>query len=249
LTAHVVDSLAFFGPSLFGGGQGRPELEQLMSDLNVDRCVAIAARPPEYDLSPANEAVAALTSSSGGRIVGLVRVDPNRSDAAGNVRYGLDELNLRGLFLHPGEEHFRITDGRVIAAVEECASRGCPVVVASAYPWLSEALQVADLARRFPGIPFVMTNGGQFNISGMGQLDALLALDMCPNLMIQTTGVYRQDFLERVASNLGADRIMFGGGSPVFDARYEILRVRLANLDAGSREAILGGTASRVFGL
>ena len=74
-------------------------------------------------------------------------------------------------------------------------------------------------------------------------------LEMYPNLVIQTTGVYRQDFLERVAFALGPDRIMFGGGSPVFDASYEILRVRLANLDAGGREAILGGTASRVFGL
>jgi uncharacterized protein len=247
--AQAVDALAFVGPSLFGRGQDGPELGRLMAALNVEVCVAIAARPPEYDLTPANDAVAALASSSNGRIIGLVRVDPNRSDAARNVRRGLDELGLRGLFLHPAEEHFRITDSRVMAAVEPCAERGRPVVVASAYPWLSEALQVADLARRFPGITFVMTNGGQFNISGMGQQDVSLALQMNPNLLIQTTGVYRQDFLERVASELGPDRVMFGGGSPVFDARYEILRVRLANLDAGSREAILGGTASRVFGL
>ena len=247
--ARAVDALAFVGSSLFGPGQDGPQLERLMAALNVDVCVAIAARPPDYDLTPANKAVAAMASSSEGRIIGLVRVDPNRSDAALHVRRGLDDLGLRGLFLHPGEEHFRITDPRVIAAVEPCAQLGRPVVVASAYPWLSEALQVADLARRFPDITFVMTNGGQFNISGMGQQDVSLALAMCPNLVIQTTGVYRQDFLERVALGLGPGRIMFGGGSPIFDASYEILRVRLANLDAGGREAILGGTASRVFGL
>src|SRR5207247_7623962 len=109
LMVRAVDALAFLGPSLFGRGQDGPELERLMSALDVDVCVAIAARPPDYDLTPANEAVAALASSSEGRIIGLVRVDPNRSDAAVNVQRGLDELVVRGLLLLPGAAYFRIS--------------------------------------------------------------------------------------------------------------------------------------------
>ena len=60
----------------------------------------------------------------------------------------LDELGLRGLFLHPWQETFPIADHRVDAVVEIVRRRGLPVIVAAGYPFLSEALQVGALARR-----------------------------------------------------------------------------------------------------
>jgi len=94
-----------------------------------------------------------------------------------------------------------------------------------------------------------MTHGGQINISGLGQADALEVLRRYANVCIETSGVYRQDFLEDLAGNFGPERVLFGSTSPRMDIRLEIERVRWANLPDEAKEQILAGNASRVFKL
>ena len=245
----VIDGLAFVGPCVFGGGQDEDTVLERMRRTGLDVTIIAPARPPEYQLAPANERVARAQSVSEGALVGLARADPNQTDAAHEVARALDVLGLQGLFLHPAEEHFGIAGSRVWPLLEVCAERGKPVVIAAGYPLRSEALQIADLARRFPTVAVVMTNGGQFNISGLGQFDAELALASCPNLSIQTTGVYRQDFIERAINRFGAARVMFAGGSPGFDPAYEILRAQRAQVSEKDIAMVLGGTAARIFGI
>jgi uncharacterized protein len=114
---------------------------------------------------------------------------------------------------------------------------------------VSEAAQVGDLARRFPSVPIVMTHGGQINISGLGQADAMEVLRRHANVSIETSGVYRQDFLEDVARDVGPERVMFGSNSPLMDMRLEIERVRWADLPEQARALILAGNARRLFRL
>jgi predicted TIM-barrel fold metal-dependent hydrolase len=244
----TVDALALVGPSLFGRSQTPEDLVAAMDAATIDVTVVAAARPPDYHLGPANDAVAAASRGHGDRLAGLVRVDPNRPDAAAEARRGLDQ-GLRGVFLHPREEVFRVNDERVDPVLEVCAEHGVPVVVAAGFPWVSEALQVAELAARHPGVPIVMTNGGQLNISGLGQVDAFTALRTCPNVLVATNGVYRQDFIENVIGQFGADRVVFASAAPLFDPSYEVLRVRLAAVGEPDRAAVAGGTAAGLFGL
>ena len=89
-----------------------------------------------------------------------------------------------------------------------------PVLIAAGYPWLSEGLQIGELAARFPDVTFIASNGGQINVSGLGQSDSELALERCPNLYVQTAGVYREDFLENVVARFGAERLLFASGFP-----------------------------------
>jgi len=121
-------------------------------------------------------------------------------------------------------------------------------VVATGYPWVSEGLQVGELARRHPWTTFVATNGAQINISGLGQQDATIALAECPNLLVQTSGVYREDFLEGVVERFGAGRLLYASAFPRFDPRLELLRVRWApNLGDEAKAAVLGGNAAALF--
>ena len=71
----------------------------------------------------------------------------------------------------------------------------------------------------------------------------------CPNLSLQTAGVYREDFIEGVAATFGADRVLFASAFPWLEPRLEVLRVRWApSLDDASRAAILGANAARLIG-
>jgi len=180
--------------------------------------------------------------------VGLVRVDPLLGEEAqAEAERGLAELGLAGIFLHPWEETFGIADARVDPVVEVARAHQAPVLVAAGYPWLSEGLQVGELASRFPDVAFVATNGLQINISGLGQTDAELALADNDNLALQTSGVYREDFLEGVVRRFGANRLLFASAYPRFEPELEVKRAQWAAFSADERDAILHGNATRLF--
>jgi predicted TIM-barrel fold metal-dependent hydrolase len=240
----IVDSLVFLGESLFGHTVSADDLLAWMDELEVDVAVVAPLRPREYHLGPANDAVAEAVRAHPRRLVGLGRVDPNQGDAAAvEAERCLGELGCVGLFLHPWEETYRADDPAVANVVPD----GAPVIVASGYPWLSEGLQVGELARARAGRPVVATNGGQINISGLGQTDVELALAASENLLVQTSGVYREDFLEGVVARFGAGRLLYASAYPWFDPRLELLRVRWAHFDDEAMAAILGGNAQRVL--
>jgi predicted TIM-barrel fold metal-dependent hydrolase len=180
----------------------------------------------------------------------MARVDPHQGDRAlRELERAITELGLRGLFLHPWEEIFRTNAPDIDGLMQVCAAQDVPVIVASGYPWVSEAAQVGDLARRHPDVTIVMTHGGQINISGLGQFDAFEALRRNPNLCIETSGVYRQDFILDVVRELGPERVLFGSNSPRMDTRLEVARVKRADVDEPARQLMLDGNARRVFRL
>jgi uncharacterized protein len=220
----TVDSLTFAGEGLIAA----------LDEAGIERAIVCAGRARGHGYDVENERVAALVAEHPDRLVAFARIDPLAP---------VSTRGAKGLFLHPWEDAFRVTDPAVDAVLD-----GRPVIVATGYPFVSEALQVAELARRHPETTFVATNGGQINISGLGQEDAFLALEACPNLHVQTSGVYREDFLEGVVERFGAERLVYASAWPQFDPRLELLRVRWApNLGEDARAAILRGNATRLL--
>lgn len=246
----IVDSLAFCGPCLFGWEAPADQVVGALDASEADRGVVVAPKPPEYHLEPANDAIADAVRRHADRLAGLVRVDPWRPAAAAEVERGLGDLGLSGLFLHPWEERFRVNMPAVDALVEVARRHAAPVVIATGFPWLSEALQVGDLASRFPDVPFVMTTGGQINISGLGQEDAQLAAKANANISLQTAGVYREDFIEGIVAAIGAQRVLYASGYPQFEPRLERRRVQWAPaLSDDDKARIMGANAGALFGL
>jgi len=244
----IVDALMLLGENRFGPALAVPDALARCHDLGIDTVVAAPARPLDYHLEPANERLAAAARDSGGRLAALGRVDPlNGRRAEAEARRCLDELGCAGLFLHPGEESFPVTAAGHVLRV--AAERGRPVVVAAGWFALSEPLQVAQAAAEFPDLPVVLTHGGQINISGLAMADAWLALTANDNLLVMTNGEYRQDFIERLAGELGPDRVLYASFAPTFDPAFELRRIRSARMTAEARAAVEGGNAARLFGL
>jgi predicted TIM-barrel fold metal-dependent hydrolase len=244
----IVDALMLLGENRFGPTLAVPDALAQCRRLGIDKLVAAPARPLDYHLEPANERLAAAAADSGGRLAALGRVDPlNGAAAAAEARRCLDELGCVGLFLHPAEEAFPVTAARHV--LEVAAERRAAVVVATGWFALSEPLQVAQAAADVPDLPVVMTNGGQVNISGLSMADAWLALTSHPNLLVMTNGEYRQDFIERLASELSPERVLFASCAPVFDPVFEQKRIRSARMTDEARSAVEGGNAARLFQL
>lgn len=244
----IVDALMLLGENRFGPSLSVDEALFVAERLGIDHVVAAPARPIDYHLEPANERLAGVRAESGGRLSVLGRVDPTDGDrAVAEAARCLDDLGCVGLFLHPGEEAFPVTAGRNVLEVAD--ARRAPVVVATGLFSLSEPLQVAQLAAEFPGVPIVMTNGGNINISGLSMADAWLALTSRTNLLVMTNGEYRQDFIERLARDLEPERVLYGSMAPVFDPEFEWKRVESARMNDGARRRIEGENAARLFRL
>jgi predicted TIM-barrel fold metal-dependent hydrolase len=245
----IVDSLTFLGDGLFGRHADAPSLLAALDAAGIDRAVVAPLKPRDYAFGPANKAIAETVKQHADRLIGFARVDPWQGpQARQELEHAVHELGLRGLFVHPWEECFQVTSGVLDPLLEFANQEHLPVTIATGFPSLSEALQVGHVAGRFPDVPIIATHGGQINISGLGTFDADLALGRYSNLAIQTTGVYREDFLESMVQKHGAHRVLFASCYPLFDPRFEVLRGKWAHLDEGARSAILGGNAKRLLG-
>jgi len=245
----IFDFRVFLGHSFDGVQQTATGLLKTMDSLNIDMALACPFKPLSYNLDLANSDLSTAIKPHSDRLLGAARVDPWQPDAVDTLRRGLETHGLRALYLNPWEENFRADSSQLDPLLAIAEAHRVPVLIASGYPWVSEALQVRALVQRWPRVPVIMTNGGQFNISGLGQADATLALDQTPNLYIDTAGVYRQDFIEETVEMFGAERVLFGSGAPYFDQRYEIKRVLLAKVDEVARAAMGAGNAHHLLGV
>lgn len=244
----AVDGLLFLGQSHFGYALDPDAALAGMDAVGTTTAVVAPVHPHRGGFPAANSGVLEAAGHSDGRFVPLCRVDPwEGADAVAELRRAVGQ-GARGLFLHPSEEHFRANDARIRPLVEAAAALAVPVVVAAGYHLFAEPLQLGALAGWVPGTPVVLTNGGQFNISGLAQFDAELALANA-NVHVQTSGMYREDFLERVVATFGPERLLFASAAPLFTMAYERRRVEAAHFSDAERALILGGNARRVFGL
>lgn len=244
----IVDALMLVGENRFEPTLAVTDALAIADELEIDIVVAAPARPLAYHLEPANERLAEAARRSGGRLVALGRVDPlNGETATREAERCLTELGCVGLFIHPDQEVFAAPQAANL--LEVARDHRAPVVVATGHFARSEPLQVAQLAGSFPEVPVVMTTGGQMNITGLSMFDAWLALTSNANLHVMTNGEYRQDFIERLASEFDYRRVLYASFAPTFDARFEQKRVRSAHMSEVARRAIEGDNAGRLFGL
>jgi predicted TIM-barrel fold metal-dependent hydrolase len=240
-----IDALTVVGPDLF---RDAPTIEQTVeasSALGTTGLVVAPGRPRDYHLPPANDA---LANACGDRpnIARLARIDPNQGVAAvDELLRCVQVLGCKGVFLQPGEECFAAR--RAVDVVRAAGTLEVPVVIAAGLYAQSEPLQLAELAAAAPGAMLIMTTGGQINISGLSMADAWTALTRHQNLHVLTNGEYRQDFIERLACELDANRVLFATYAPVFDRAFETARITNARLEPGVRRAVELENAQRLF--
>ncbi|HET9000129.1 MAG TPA: hypothetical protein VFP86_10815, partial [bacterium] len=69
------------------------------------------------------------------------------------------------------------------------------------------------------------------------------------NVYLQTSGIYREDWMEDMSQALGAARLVFGSGAPYYDLGFELERIRRLHIPAADREAIAGPNLARLLNL
>lgn len=235
----LIDAHVHLGHSLFGVGQSTDELLASMDANGIARSIVIPLKPLAYHFGPENSRIAEAVRAYPARLRGFARVDPWQGGAAlDELRRCLDDLALIGLYLHPFEEQFAANDELIFPLLDLLRARGFPLLLAGGYPGFSHPSQIGDLARQFPDLTIIATHGGQLNISGLLLADASRMLRANPNVIMETSGIYREDFIEDIVGELGAGRVVFGSNAPYMDQGFEAARIRLAHLDEVEKAAL-----------
>jgi predicted TIM-barrel fold metal-dependent hydrolase len=243
------DFRVFLGESYDGKSQTLDELLASMDALDIDMALVCPFKPLSYDLEKSTRNLSETLGKFDDRLLGAARIDPWQPNAADSLISAVEEFGMKALYINPWEENFQADNKQLDELMSAASEKNLPVSIASGYPWLSEASQVSRLAARWPQVPIVMTNGGQINISGLGQAGAELAMSQQDNLSFDTAGIYRQDFIEDMVEELNGERVLFASSAPYFDQGYEIKRIQIAKVSQEYRANMAGVNALNLFGI
>lgn len=246
----LIDAHAHLGTSLFGVSNTVEDLLASMERNKIDQAVLSPLKPRNYHFGPENDRIAEAVNAHPGKLFGLARIDPwQKQTAEDELRRAIGDLGLKGLYLHPFEEQFAANDEICFPLLSILQERSLPLMIAGGYPTFSHPSQIADLARQFPDLTIIATHGGQINISGMLLADALRTMRANPNVIMETSGIYREDFIEDTVAELGPHRVVWGSNSPYMDQGFETTRVRMGHLDAAVKTMIGRENIQRILDL
>jgi len=89
----------------------------------------------------------------------------------------------------------------------------------------------------------------QLDSSAFALTDAEIAMHECPNLIMETSGMYAPFVMEKLVQDLGVERLIFGSHTPWMDMRLEVERINYLNLTSAQKEAIFAGNIKRILNI
>jgi uncharacterized protein len=201
----------------------------------VDRYLAVLNRE-------GNEMMQGAVRRHPDRLVGMAVANPWYGDAAVRELRRSLEAGLAGMMIHAPYQGFRLSDHLVDPLLEVAAEYGVPVYAHTGTAGLAEPLHVAELARRFPQINFIMGHAGS---SDYGE-DAVYAMSFADNIWMETSrnGPGNYNFFK--IKGLYA-RIVFGSSAPEYIPAIEIETLCDIFTTPAEQEAILNQNILRVF--
>ncbi len=154
----------------------------------------------------------------------------------------------KGLLLRP-HEGLRLNSPGLLAALRSGARAQLPLVIECGREEFSRPDHLQKFLENGPQRPIVLTHGAQLNICGADLAPARDLFVSFPHTFLETSGIYRQDFLEDMFRTLGPRRIFYGSGHPYMAESLEIERVNLLPATESEKAQMLGRGAAEIFGL
>jgi predicted TIM-barrel fold metal-dependent hydrolase len=204
-----------------------------------------------FDPRPsANDELAAFVQPFPDRLFGFGTASPRHASAPAELRRCFAELGLRGVKLHPWLQGFSMHEPSLDPMCEVVAEFGGIVLSHDGTPPYATALQIAALARRHPGVPFVLGHGGLHDT----WREALAAVQETPNLYLCICGTPPYA-ARRILAEAPPQRVLFGtdaGLSSEAEQFYAVARVREIDgwgISDAQRQAMLVDNPRRLLGL
>lgn len=241
--SSIFDMHMYLGKSLFHKDFFLENLQKLQKEYSLTKAGIIPTKPFAYDYEEPNKDLRHIAQQHQ-ELQHILRVDPWRNEQAIQM---VKDTTSSVLFLHFFEEQIYPTNPLVMQVVEEAQSKNLAVMLASGYLPFSHSAQVQPLVNSFPDVRFILTHGGQINISGMHMAEAFEIFRENDNTFFETSGIYREDYIEDAIDKLGSERVLFGSGSPYYYFPFEVRRIEHLKTSSSIKEKIFYKNAHAFF--
>lgn len=204
-------------------------------------------------IAPSEAYVAVFNNDGNQRIAEIVKKDPDRFSglAVANPWYGEEALQtlknafdsgLCGLYLNPVRQGFHLTEHVIDPLLDLCVQYDKPVYSHTGTPIFCMPFQLAELARRFPAIRFVMGHNAWSDF----WYDLIPAAKQAENIVIDISCTTDQ-MVQNIIDSIGADRIVFGSGYPQSLPENEMKKMKRINLPSDIFEKIMYSNAKSLW--
>jgi len=177
---------------------------------------------------------------------------PTVSFERGHVGSFADEMlkhNVRIVRLFPLQFHFSLDDWCIGDIFDMLSERKIPVAIDYFDPLTPHAdrtdwRSLIGVCCRYPELPIIVS---EFRFRTNRRL--YKAMEKCPNLHIELSGLWLFRAVEFICREFGADRLLFGTRLPIRDPSCSLGMVNYAMVSEGEKEMIAGGNLSRLMGV
>ena len=190
-----------------------------------------------------NELILKAVQKYPDRLIGFATVNPWYGDqAVVELRRALDS-GLRGLTLNSALQGYFIHDDLVHPVIQVAAEYRIPVYFHTATPIYALPFQLAELARNFPSVNFIMGHMAAADF----WTDAVVAAKQSENIYMETSFRSGVETIRGALHELGAQRIIFGSSAPESDIEVELAKIRLLELPPEQEKLVLGENMHRLL--
>ncbi len=239
----IIDAHAHIGHGRFKS-LGPEDLLRQMDENGVDQALVC---PVEEQIvirnHEGNQFILSEVRRHPTRFIGFAVANPwFEADAVNELEWALGE-GLRGLKLHPVLQGFSVNGPLAYPLIEVAARHKVPVYVHTGTPHFGEPLKLAELARRYPEVWFLL---GHCAFSDFWN-DLPLCHRYAPNILFETS---RNEPASNsgMAMTMGVDTLVFGSNAP--EALYSVEIPTLCDVftEPADRDRVLAGNIARVLG-
>lgn len=237
--AHIGD----YSPVIPGGHHTADELVTLWDEAGVEcGMISVLGRDPKES----NDETRAACARFRERLYGYIYLNP--TDIQGSLleleRCAREDC-FRGVKLHPMNDVYYPFIEAYFPVYERIEELGLPMLWHSGTSPYSHPLQIAYVARRFPGTQFILAH---FALSDLSW-ECFPAADLADNVMVDTTANPIVPVMGDWLARYGAERMLWGTDFPFYDVGYELMKLDRLPVEPEARAQIASGNARRLFRL
>lgn len=199
-----------------------------------------------YDMAGANDRAKAACEAHPGRLDAYIYLNPQKLDAAiAELERRLADPTFKGVKLHPMNDVYYPFLRGLFPLYERIEASGLPVLWHSGTSPYSHPLQIAYVAKNFPGMPCIL---GHFGLSDL-TWECFPAAETAANIFVDTTANPIVPVLNDWIGQFGAERMLWGSDFPFYDVGYEAKKLDHLGRSSRDRDLIGGDNARRLFRL
>jgi predicted TIM-barrel fold metal-dependent hydrolase len=192
------------------------------------------------DVPRGNEMTAAAVRDYPGRFIGYASVNPHAPKSVyPELERSFDELGLAMIKLHPTFVEYPIS-GPAYDKVWRFASERKAIVLSHTWAGTSTCApkQFEPLARDYPSVAFLFGHSGG---TPAGYVESIELANRYPNIYLDLCrSEMSAVWVERIVTEVGAERVLWGTDFPFLEPRYLIGRLACAKLSDQAKRQVFG---------